>query len=280
MFPSTMWPACKRRLSNRWGPSATSCSIPHGCWVGKARRYLHAVFPQCLFSTIHDNGRRRAGRPRARQLLLSDLHGLGEAVYRERGARRHRLRRRWRPRCSGRRRRRCPNAEETTWVLLQSLGEELRGGPFVYDLRFSDRIPEAARQLGAEPLAQRGEHAFLGGRMRKTGAVFGANLDGHYFYRAREGNDDSLYTVCRLVAYLARAKKTLAELRRQCPRVYMTPELRLSLPCDLQPRIIEQVRAVWATFAQPVTGGVRVNMPGGWGLVQASLGEPVLCVPF
>ena len=25
-----------------------------GCWAGKARRYLHAIFPQCLFSTIHD----------------------------------------------------------------------------------------------------------------------------------------------------------------------------------------------------------------------------------
>ncbi len=27
----------------------------HGSWAAKARRYLHAVFPQCLFSTIHDD---------------------------------------------------------------------------------------------------------------------------------------------------------------------------------------------------------------------------------
>ena len=26
----------------------------YGCWAGKCRRYLHAIFPQCLFSTIHD----------------------------------------------------------------------------------------------------------------------------------------------------------------------------------------------------------------------------------
>ena len=51
--------------------------------------------------------------------------------------------------------------EEATWVLLHCLGDELRGERFVYDLKFSDRIAEAARQLGAEPLAERSGHAFL-----------------------------------------------------------------------------------------------------------------------
>ena len=51
--------------------------------------------------------------------------------------------------------------EETAWVLLQCLGDELSGERFVYDLKFSDRIPEAARRLGAEPLAERSGHGFL-----------------------------------------------------------------------------------------------------------------------
>ena len=130
-----------------------------GCWAGKARRYLHAIFPQCLFSTIHDapspdfDGRvPDCSRPH-------ELHELCDAVYRERahlgiafdgdgdrialvdneGA--------------------ALNAEEAAWVLLQTLGPELRGQRFVYDLKFSDRIAEAARQLGAEPLVERSGHA-------------------------------------------------------------------------------------------------------------------------
>ena len=55
-----------------------------GCWAGKARRYLHAIFPQCLFSTVHDAvDDRFDGRTPdcSRQEELDELCG---AVYRER----------------------------------------------------------------------------------------------------------------------------------------------------------------------------------------------------
>ena len=128
----------------------------HGSWAGKARRYLHAVFPQCLFSTVHDaaDGQFNGRWPNCTQ--AAELHELCDAVYRERahlgiafdgdgdrialvddeGV--------------------SLNAEETTWVLLQCLGDELRGQRFVYDLKFSDRIPEAAREL--ERAVQREEY--------------------------------------------------------------------------------------------------------------------------
>ncbi len=133
----------------------------HGCWAGKGRRYLHAVFPQCLFSTVGDtvdplfNGRvPDCCRP-------AELHELCDAVYRERAhlgiafdgdgdrialADNEGV---------------ALNAEETTWVLLQCLGDELRGQRFICDVEFSDRIAEAARKLGAEPIVERSGHAFL-----------------------------------------------------------------------------------------------------------------------
>ena len=197
-------------------------------WAGKARRYFHAMFPQCLFSTVHDDGRRPIQRPSPDWPARRELHELCDAVYRERaglgiafdgdgdrialvddeGV--------------------LLSPEETAWVLLQSLGDELRGQPFVYDLKFSDRMAEAARQFGAEPIAERSGHAFIAARMIETNAVFGAELSGHYFYRSIDGGDDALYTACRLIAYLARSGQTLAELRRSCPPIYMTPDLRIA----------------------------------------------------
>lgn len=137
----------------------------HGSWAGKARRYLHAVFPQSLFSTIHDAVDDQPNGHAADCSLAPGLNDLCEAVYRERahlgiafdgdgdrialvdneGV--------------------TLNAEETVWVLLQCLGDELRGQQFVHDGKFSDRIIDAARQLGAEPLAERSGYAFLRGRM-------------------------------------------------------------------------------------------------------------------
>jgi phosphomannomutase/phosphoglucomutase len=251
-----------------------------GCWAGKARRYLHAIFPQCLFSTVHDapspdfDGRAPdCSRPH-------ELHELCDAVYRERahlgiafdgdgdrialvdneGA--------------------ALNAEEATWVLLQTLGPELRGQRFVHDLKFSDRIAEAARQLGAEPLVERSGHAFLRARMCHSGALFGAEVSGHYFHRALDGGDDGLYTACRLIAWLARSGQTLAQLRRSCPAVYMTPDLRVPMAVEAQPAVIEHARAAWAQFPQQAIDGVRIDMPGGWALVRSSVTEPALTFRF
>jgi phosphomannomutase len=252
----------------------------HGCWAGKARRYLHAVFPQCLFSTVRDTVDAQFDGHPPDCSRASDLNELSDAVYRERahlgvafdgdgdrialvdneGV--------------------TLNAEETTWVLLQCLGDELHGQRFVYDVKFSDRIAEAARQLGAEPLAERSGHAFLAARMGDSGAVFGAKLSGHYFYRAIEGGDDALYTACRLIAHLARSEQSLAELRRACPPVYMTPELRIPVPPAVQPQVIEQVRTAWAQFPQRAVDGVRVDMPGGWALVRSSVTGPALTFRF
>ncbi len=94
----------------------------------------------------------------------------------------------------------------------------MRGGRFVHDLKFSDRIAEAARRLGAEPLRERSGHAFIRRRMVESGARFGAEVSGHYFHQTLAGGDDALYTACWLVAYLARSGRTLAEFRRAVRR--------------------------------------------------------------
>jgi phosphomannomutase / phosphoglucomutase len=252
----------------------------HGCWAQKARRYLHAIFPQCLFSTIRDTVDAQFDGDEPDCSQPDALLDLCEAAYRERahlgiafdG--------------DGDRIALVDNegvalsAEEVTWVLLHCLGEELRGQTFVYDLKFSDSIAEAARRFGAEPVVERSGHAFLHTRMRESGAVFGAQTDGHYFYRALEGGDDGLYTACRLIAYLARSGRKLSELRRSCPPIYMTPDLRVATLPDAQPGIIERIRAAWSEFPQRTIDGVRIDIPGGWVLIRSSTTEPALTFRF
>jgi phosphomannomutase len=252
----------------------------HGCWAGKARRYLQAIFPQGLFSTINDvvDGRFDGGVQRGAN--ASGLHDLRAAVYRQRaqlgvafdgdgdrltlvdeeGV--------------------ALTPEESACALLECVGGQLPGQPFVYDLRFSDQIAEAARQMGAEPLAERPGHGFLRTRMRKADAAFGAAIGGQYFHRTLDGRCDPLYTICHLIAYLYRSQRTLGELRRGCPPIYMTPELRLPMPPDVQEATIGQVMAAWAEFPQRTADGVRIDTPGGWALVRSSTTEPALTFRF
>ncbi len=252
----------------------------HGCWAEKARRYLHAIFPQCIFSTIRDQTDGRFGGLAPDCSRPENLHELCDAVYHQRahlgvafdgdgdrlalvddeGV--------------------VFSSEEAAFTLLECLGEELRGEPFVHDLKYSDQIAEFAQRVGAEPLAERSGHAFLRARMCETNARFGAEASGHYFFRELAGGDDSLYTACRLIAWLAHSGRTLSEVRRGCPAVQMTPDLRVPVDQDERQEIIEQVGAAWDGFPQIKTDGVRIDTPGGWALVRSSVTEPVLTFRF
>ena len=62
--------------------------------------------------------------------------------------------------------------------------------------------------------------------------------------------------------------------------MYMTPDLRVAVPCEDQPQVIEQIRAAWAEFPQQTVDGLRIDMPGGWALVRSSVTAPALTFRF
>ena len=252
----------------------------HGCFARRARRYLQAIFPQCLFSTIHDESHASFGGRNPDCSRPQHLEELCSAVYHHRahvglafdgdGDRLAMVDNRATP----------LTAEEATWVLLQTFGADLDGRQFVYDLKFSDRVPEAARQLGAEPLVERTGHAFIRTRMLDSDALFGAEISGHYFFKALAGGDDALFAACRLIAHLAGRDEPLAELRRRCPPVFITPDLRVSVGPDHQEAILTRVRSAWSADVRPTVDGVRVDFPSGWALVRRSVTEPALTFRF
>jgi phosphomannomutase len=141
-------------------------------------------------------------------------------------------------------------------------------------------VAEAARRLGAAPLAERSGHAFIRARMIESGAAFGAEMSGHYFHRELHGGDDALYTLCRLLARLARDEVSLSELRRRCPPLCITPELRLPFAAANREAIISDICTAWAAFPQQTIDGVRVDLPGGWALARPSVTEPALTFRF
>jgi len=252
----------------------------HGVWACRARRYLQAVFPHSVFSAIHDAPDSSFGGRSPDCSHHDSLVDLGEAVYQQRallgiafdgdGDRVAFVDDEGTP----------LSAEETTWILLQSFGEEISGKPFVYDVKFSDRVPEAARKLGAEPIVERSGHTFIRNRMLQTGAPFGAEISGHYFFRELAGGDDGLYAACRMIAYLAGCGKPLSQVRRKSPKVYVTPDLRVRVKARYRRTVVRSVRDAWSKYPQSEVDGVRIRFPDGWALVRNSVTEPALTFRF
>ncbi len=252
-----------------------------GCWAGRVRRYANAIFPRCLFSIIRNDPDPNLGGRAPDCSHLGELHELCDAVYRERAHLGFAFD------GDGDRLAVVDNegvvlsSDETAWLCLQSLQSVLRGQGFVHDVRLSDRIVEVARNLGAEPLPERSGPNRIRDRMRETGALLGMESGGHYFHRAWPAGDDSLFTACRLIGWLAaQPGQTLADLRRRCPAMYRTPDLHLPLDAQAQARLIEEIRNAWSDYPQQAIDGVRINAPSGWVLVSGSVTEPSLIFRF
>jgi phosphomannomutase len=117
--------------------------------------------------------------------------------------------------------------------------------------------------------------------MQQSDALFGVESGGHYFFRAWPAGDDSLFTACRLTAWLAsQPGRTLADARRSCPAMYRTPDLHLPVDLQTQPHLIEDIRGAWSSHPQQCVDGVRIDTPSGWILVSSSVTEPTLTFKF
>jgi phosphomannomutase len=252
----------------------------YGCWSGKAVSYLKMIFPRSEFVAIRNEADPTFGGRTPDCSRPHELLELGQAVRQQDAT------------CGiafdgdGDRVAFADNdgvplsAEESTWILLHSFGDAIRETGFVYDQKFSDRIAEAASHLGAEPLVERSGHAFIRTRICDTGSLFGAEISGHYFYQSLGGGDDGLYTACRMIAYLAGDGRSMTELRRGCPPIFISPDLRVSVSAERQSEIVARIRERWAKYPQRTIDGIRVDTPDGWMLIRQSVTEAALTFRF
>lgn len=171
-------------------------------------------------------------------------------------------------------------AEQATCVLLQSFAGKLDEKPFVYDVKFSDKVAEAAASHGAQPHAERSGHAFIRAAMQRTGAPFGAEISGHFFYGELDGSDDGLFTAMLMIDHLIKTGTTLSDLRAQCPDIHMTGDLRLTLDADQCAAGVARARKAFPDRPISTIDGVRIDFDDGWALVRTSVTEPALTFRF
>lgn len=252
----------------------------NGCWSGRALAMLQALFPSLQWSAIHDRADGRfpdrnpdCSRPEYLHALCAEVRAAGATLgiaFDGDGDRvafvdgdGHAL-----------------SAEETTWILLHSFSETIAGRAFVYDLKLSERLAAEARCLGGLPCMERSGHAFIRRRMQEEGALFGAEISGHYFYELLGHGDDGLYSAARMVAYLAAMRLPLAALRRSCPPIFLTPDLRIACSPEKQQAVLAAAKAAFADHPLSFVDGVRISLPHGWALARSSVTEAALTLRF
>ena len=88
------------------------------------------------------------------------------------------------------------------------------GAKIIYDVRASWAVPNTIEKAGGTALMNRVGHAFIKHRMRETGAVFGGEVSGHYYFRDFSKADSGIIPALLMLEYVSKQGKPLSEVLR------------------------------------------------------------------
>ncbi|MEX2275382.1 MAG: phosphomannomutase/phosphoglucomutase [Actinomycetota bacterium] len=148
------------------------------------------------------------------------------------------------------------------------------GASIVYNLICSWTVPEVIRESGGTPVRTRVGHSFIKGVMAETGAIFGGEHSGHYYFRDNYRADSGLIAAVVVLAQLSEADVALSELLAPLRRYADSGEINSEV-ADAAAKI-EEVARTLANGRQDRLDGLTVEFPDWWCNVRASNTEPLL----
>ena len=161
-----------------------------------------------------------------------------------------------------------------TALVAKALLKRNPGAPVVYNLICSWTVPEVIREEGGQPVRTRVGHSFIKKVMAETGAVFGGEHSGHYYFRDNYFADSGLIAAVVALGELSSAGVPLSELLAPFRRYAASGEIN-SVVEDPAGRI-EAIAARYSDGTQDRTDGLTVEFPDWWANVRASNTEPLL----
>ncbi|HEX6888211.1 MAG TPA: phosphomannomutase/phosphoglucomutase, partial [Candidatus Nanopelagicales bacterium] len=153
------------------------------------------------------------------------------------------------------------------------------GAPIIHNCITSRAVPEVIAEHGGQPVRTRVGHSFIKAVMAETGAAFGGEHSGHFyfadFWRADSGMLAALHTIAALGG--APAGTTLSALLAPYQRYVASGEVNSEVRD--QAEATARVRAAFAdepgvTFDE--LDGLTISGPDWWANVRPSNTEPLL----
>src|SRR5439155_22737039 len=162
----------------------------------------------------------------------------------------------------------------TTAMVAKAMLAKHPGSKVIYNLICSKAVPEVIRENGGARIRSRVGHSFIRGVMAETGAVFGGEHSGHYYFSDNFRADSGLIAALIVLEELSCAGRPLSEVRTPFERYAASGEIN-STVADQQ-AVIERVSAAYADAAQDRLDGLTVDVGDWWFNLRPSNTEPLL----
>jgi phosphomannomutase len=165
-----------------------------------------------------------------------------------------------------------PGSTVTAMVAAWFLERE-PGAHIVHNLICSRAVPETILTRGGVPVRTRVGHSYIKAVMAETGAVFGGEHSGHYYFRDNYRADSGVLAMLILLRLISEDGRPLSVIRSEFERYAQSGEINLEV-AD-QTGAISQVAEEFGG-EQDRIDGLTVSLGDRWFNLRPSNTEPVL----
>jgi phosphomannomutase len=162
----------------------------------------------------------------------------------------------------------------TALIAARELARE-PGSTVIHNLITSRSVPEVVRELGGTAARTRVGHSFIKAEMARTGAVFGGEHSGHFYFRDFWNADSGMLAALHALAALGNQEGPLSGLLSSYERYVASGEINSTV--DDQTARIAAIKGAYGDKDMDELDGLTVDLgDGAWFNVRASNTEPLL----
>ncbi len=147
----------------------------------------------------------------------------------------------------------------------------------IYNLISSRSVAEIVEESGGTAIRSRVGHSYIKKLMADTGAVFGGEHSGHFYFRDFWCADSGMLAALHAVAALGNQDKALSKILKSYQRYFSSGEINSTVadPASILANI-EEVYGGMAGVTLDHLDGLTVNAEGWWFNLRSSNTEPLL----
>jgi phosphomannomutase len=164
----------------------------------------------------------------------------------------------------------------TTALVAASMLAKHPGETILYNLICSHVVPEVVTEMGGRPVRTQVGHSIIKKVMAETGAVFGGEHSGHYYYRDNFRADSGIITALLVLELLSQSAQPLSVMLEPYQRYADSGEINTAVtsPVATVAAIAEHERKAGASVDR--LDGLTVEHADWWYNVRPSNTEPLL----
>lgn len=164
----------------------------------------------------------------------------------------------------------------TTALIARRVLGRSPGETILYNLICSKAVPEVIAEMGGTAIRTRVGHSFIKAEMARTGAIFGGEHSGHYYFRDNYRADSGMIAALTVLEEMAIQGSCLSELRRSLERYSDSGEVNTKVQSTPQDVLAFVENAYQGRAQVDHLDGLTLDFGEWWFNLRPSNTEPLL----